>query len=449
MTIINYIKRGIDFIRHDLWRTSSDEVSKKKRLPVQILKTLILSVRGFNDNDISMRANALTYSFMFAIVPILSLILAVARGFGFESVIEGYLTNSFLGQYDPRIVEAIMGFVQRYLETAQNGAFVGVGILILLWAIYSFFTTVETSFNKIWQVHNSRNYFRQFANYVTILLAIPVVMIVSSGVSIAVNTTFSDAQFIDMSAFNEFMVKFLPWVTMWLAFFLMYWGIPNTKVRWYAALIPGILIGTLAQLLQMLGVYIFMFLGRTSIVYGAFAIIPLLLTWVQWLSLLILFGAELSYAIQNNEHFDYQVDTDQMSRRYKDYLTLYICHQIVKRFETGEHPYSTQELAQEDHLPVRIVNQLVGRLTEVNILSEIRSYEDEETSTRYQPAIDINKLSVGYLLERVEQGGSEEFFKKIPEQMSQFWPQWLELKRADYDFNRTLVKDLMKNNKDK
>lgn len=443
MAIVNYIKRLIDFIRHDLWRTTSEEVSKNKRLPVQILKTLVLSWRGFNDNDISMRANALTYSFMFAIVPILSLFLAVARGFGFEQVMENYLNNSFLGQYDPRIVEAIMGFVQRYLETAQNGAFVGVGILVLLWAVYSFFLNVESSFNKIWQVQNSRNKIRQFTNYITILLAIPVVMIVSSGVSIGANTALSDARFfIDMSAFKEFLVKFIPWVTMWLVFFLMYWGIPNTKVRWYAALIPGILIGTLAQALQMLGVYIFMFLGRTSVVYGAFAIIPLLMTWVQWLSLLILFGAELSYAIQNNEHFDYQVDTERMSRRYKDYLTLYICLLIVKRFEKGELPYSTEELAQENHLPVRIVNQLIGRLTEVHILSEIRSYEEDEESTRYQPAMDINKLTVGVLFEHVEQGGSEEFFKKIPNQMKHFWHRWLDIKRADYDFNQILVKDV-------
>ncbi len=418
-------------------------MGKGKRLGIQALKTLVLSVRGFNEDDISMRANSLTYSFMFAVVPILALFLAVARGLGFEQVIETKLQESFLGQYDPAIVETIMGFVQRYLETAQGGLFLGIGILILLWAVYSFFRNVESSFNKIWQVQKSRNVLRQFTSYIMILIAIPILMIVSSGISLLVNTKVSDAQFfIDMSAFHEFVVKSIPWLTMWFLFALMYWGIPNTKVRPLAAIIAGVFIGTLAQLLQMLGVYIFMMLGRTSIVYGAFAIVPLLLTWVQWLSLLILFGAELSYSIQNNEHFDFQVDIDRMSRRYKDYLTLYICYRIVKRFETGEEAYTSHALAQETHLPLRVVNQLIGRLLEVHVLNETRLSDGEE-HPRYQPAMDINRLSVGLVLERIEQGGSELFFRNVSKEMSPFWKRWLRIKRADYDFNNLLVKDMM------
>lgn len=443
MKLVNDIHRGMDFVRHDLWRTTSDELGKGKRIGLQVLKTLVLSVRGFNEDDISMRANSLTYSFMFAVVPIMALFLAVARGFGFEQVIESYLERSFLGQYDPQVVDAIMGFVQRYLETAQGGVFLGIGILILLWAVYSFFLNVESSFNKIWQVRKSRNPVRKLTNYLMILLAIPILMIVSSGISIVVNTKLSDAQmFIDMSAFHEFVIKAIPWLTMWLLFILMYWGIPNTKVRWSAAIIPGILIGTLAQLLQMLGVYIFMLLGRTSIVYGAFAIVPLLLTWVQWLSMSILFGAELSYSIQNNEHFDYQIDIDRMSRRYKDYLTLYICYCIVKRFEKGETPYTASELAQESGLPVRIVNQLVVRMHEVNVLNEVRP-SDGKAYAQYQPSMDINQLTVGVLFEKIEKGGSEQFFHNLSDELEPFWKRWLNIKQKDYNFNDCLVKDVM------
>ena len=145
-----------DFVRHDLWRTTTEELDNSRRFGLQTLKTLIIATRGFNENDISMRANSLTYSFMFAVVPILALFLAVARGFGFEHVIESQLKNSFVGQYDEELVDVIMGFVQRYLETAQGGVFLGIGILILLWAVYSFFLNVESSFNKIWQVHKTR-----------------------------------------------------------------------------------------------------------------------------------------------------------------------------------------------------------------------------------------------------------------------------------------------------
>ena len=429
--MVNKLRRGVDFVRNDLWRTTTEELDHSRRFGVQVLKTLVISARGFSENDISMRANSLTYSFMFAVVPIMSLFLAVARGFGFEQVIESYLKKSFLGQYDEKLIDVIMGFVQRYLETAQGGVFLGVGILILLWAVYSFFVNVESSFNRIWQVQKSRNPVRQMTSYIMILLSIPLMMIVSSGISILVNTKLGDAQFIDMSAFREFLIKLIPWATMWLVFVLMYKGIPNTKVRWNAAIIPGVLIG----------VYIFMFLGRTSIVYGAFAIVPLLLTWVQWLSLLILFGAELSYSIQNNEHFDYQIDIDRMSRRYKDYLTLYICYCIVKRFERAEKPYTVHELAQETHLPVRIINQLIGRMREVEILNKVNPAEGDREG-RYQPAMDINRLTVGMLFEYIERGGSENFFRNTAEEMKPFWKRWLKLKKESYDFSSCLIKDL-------
>lgn len=437
------IKRIYDFVRRDIWRTTGDELDKTRRLGYATIKTLILSVRGFNDNDVSMRANALTYSFMFALVPILAMILAVARGFGMEQVIEGYLNKSFLGQYDPKIVGVIMGFVQRYLETAQGGVFLGIGILILLWAIYSFFRNVEASFNKIWQVNQSRNIGIQITNYLTLLLALPILMIASSGISIFVNTKLTETEFfINLGALYEWGLKLVPWMMSWLVFFLMYKGIPNTKVKWHAALIPGIFIGTLVQMLQMLTVYVIMFLGRTSVVYGAFAIIPLLLTWVQWLCMLILFGAELSYSIQNNEHFDYLQETDTMSRRYKDYLTLYICHAVIKRFEQGGAAYSAQELAQESHLPTRIVNQLLGRMADSKLLSVIRPESEHDDELRYQPAMDINKITVGMVFDQIEQQGTEMFFQRLPKEMNQFWKQFLQLRKEAKDDMNKLVKDL-------
>lgn len=437
---MDFFKRLYYFLVRDIWRTTGQELNRTRRIGYSTIKTLILSARGFSQNDISMRANSLTYSFMFALVPILAMVVAVARGFGFEQVIEDSLNKSFLGNYN--IVPTIMGFVQRYLETAQGGVFIGMGIFVLLWAIYSFFTNVESSFNKIWQVEKSRSIVRQITSYITILLAIPILLIASSGISIFFNSTMSEFNaFRGISMMNELLFKLIPWVTSWLVFFVMYWQVPNTRVHWLSALIPGILIGTIVQVLQMASVWIIMFLGRTSIVYGTFAAIPLLLTWVQWTCLAILFGAELSYSIQNNERFDYQHETDSMSRRYKDYITLYICHLIVRRFEEGGEPYTASELAQQNHLPTRIVNQLIGRLTTAKILSEIRpAVETEEI--RYQPALDIHKISVGMVLDHVEQQGDEQFFQHVPEEMKAFWSEWLKLRKTSTEGCNTLVKDI-------
>lgn len=433
------IKKAYSFVTQDVWRMSAKGKNKWRDFGIQTIKTLVLSVRGFNDNDINMRANALTYSLMFALVPILAFMFAIGKGFGFEQVIEDFLNDSFLGNFN--IVPTIMEFVQRYLETAQGGIFIGIGILVLLWAVYSFFQNVESSFNRIWEVGKNRSITRQVANYLTVLLLLPILLIVSSGISLFLNSQVAEMVLFHDAVVKEIIVKSIPWLISWLMFFLMYKTIPNTQVNMTSALIPGIIVGTLVQFLQMATVYFIMFLSRTSIVYGVFAAVPLLLMWLQWTCLLILFGAELSYAIQNNESFDFETDMRQMSRRYKDYLTLYVFCQVVKHFENGEPACSAKEIAQTDNLPVRIVNQLLGRLCAVKLLTEINN-ESEEVNSTYQPALDINKITVGLVFQRIEAQGSELFFPNLPPAMHDFWNNWIEMKENRADMSDVLVKEL-------
>ena len=423
-----------------MWRTRGHEVSTSKRLGLGTLKTIVLAIKGFNQNDINMRANSLTFSMMFAIVPIMALIIAIARGFGFENIIEDWLNQSFLSSYN--IVPTIMGFVNRYLETAQGGAFLGIGLVILLWAVYSFFRNVESSMNKIWEVEQSRSIVRQFANYLTILIMVPILIVLSSGVSIFFSTHAGEmALSAHFSKLHEILLKSIPWLSTCLMLTLLYWIVPNTKVRAASAIAPGLLIGSIVYLLQSLSVYLIMFLSRTSIVYGTFAAIPLLLTWLQWTCLLILTGAELSYSIQNKEKLDFAADTVRMSRRYKDYLTLYICQQIIQRFEKGLTPLTANEIAQADNLPVRNINNLLSRLTEVKILCKVMP-ENELEEVRYQPAMDINKITVGLVISYIEQQGEAEFFTNLPEPMNAFWTRWQALRKQATDYQNWLVKDL-------
>ncbi|MBR1928339.1 MAG: YihY/virulence factor BrkB family protein [Paludibacteraceae bacterium] len=433
------MKKTTNFVRYDVWRKTGEEMSRWKRLAYLSLRSIVLTIKGFLNHDINTRANALTYSMMFAIVPILALVLAIAKGFGFEQVIEDKLNESFLGTMG--LVPTMMGFVERYLETARGGVFIGVGMLILLWSVYSFFNTIETSFNTIWQVKNSRSRLRQFTTYITILLLVPILIVVSSGINIFLNTTAAELDLKAMSAIKEFFFKLLPFITCWFIFSWMYWAIPNTKVGAWATFIPGILVGTLFQLLQMLTVYLVMFLSRTSIIYGAFAVIPLLLTWLQLSCLFILSGAELSFAIQNNEEFDYDHDLQNISRRYKDYITLFLTYKVVKRFEEEQEPQTAHEMASENHLPARLVNQLLSRLIDVGILRE--TYIEGKEEHTYIPAVDINKITVGKVFANIDQQGNEQFLTNPTEESKLFWQKFLDIKSHTMDVNKILVKDII------
>lgn len=430
-----------DFLRYDVWRrTNAELTSRGKRLGYRVLRTIVLVVRGFTSKNLNVRANSLTYSLVFAIIPILAMILAIAKGFGVADLIQQQLNDSFLGETN--LVPTIMAMVERYLDTAQGGVFLGVGLIILLWAVYSFFRNAESAFNEIWNVKQSRSIIRQLSTYITIVVLIPILVVVTSGLSIFVNSTvvasLPNAAF--FAQFRSGIVRLLQFVICWALFTWMYAAIPNTKVKFLSALIPGILIGTLFQLLQMLSVYIIVFLSRTSIVYGAFATLPILLTWLQWTCLLILIGAEMSFAIQNNELFEYQHDVEKMSRRYKDFITLYLLAVIIKRFEQDQPPLTAHELATHNHIPLRLVNQLLSRLVETQLLREI--YIENKEDRTFQPALDTHLITIGMAFDRIDCQGTEEFLQSTPPEMQQFWQRFIQLKNEHNTLTQVRIDEI-------
>lgn len=428
-----------DFVQYDLWRHSRADFSNRhKRVRYKLLQTIILVVRGFRDKDLNVRANALTYSLLFAIVPIIAVILAIARGFGFEQVIEMKLNESFLGETN--LVPTIMEWVDRYLQTAQGGVFLGIGLLVLLWAVYSFFRMVETSFNGIWNVRQSRSFGRQFANYLAILFLVPVLIIVTSGLSLLLGSAASNPLIQAIEPLRRWTLRILPFVVASGIFTWMYIAIPNTKVRFSAAVVPGVLVGVLFQLIQMLSTYLMMFFTRTSVVYGAFAAIPLVLIWLHISCLLLIVGAELGFAIQNNEMFAYERDLQHMSRRYKDYVMLYLLTIIIRRFEQDEIPLTAHELAQQNQLPIRLVSQLLSRLEETHIVREV--YVEDKEDTTYVPALDTHRITVGMVLDRVSAQGTEQFLRNTPPEMQQFWEQYKRIVLAHPSLDNILVSEL-------
>ena len=430
----------VKFVRYDMWRRTATEYDGFfQRLGYGIVRTIVLVARGFTSKNLNEKAKSLTFSLIFAIVPILAMIVAVAKGFGVEDMIERQLNSSFLGETD--MVPVIMEMVERYLETAQGGVFIGIGILILLWAVYSFFQSVETAFNHIWNVQNSRSILRQATTYIAIVVLIPVLIVCSAGINIFVHSTVESWIHSESLVYlHSSSAKLLQFIMCWVFFVWMYIAIPNTKVHFKSAVIPGIIMGTLFQLLQMLSVYLIAMLSRTSIVYGAFATLPILMTFLQYASLLILIGAEMSYAIQNNEEFEYEQDLNRMSRRYKDFIMLYLLSVIIHRFENDEDPLTAHELAVRDHLPIRLVNQLLGRLEETGILREV--YVENKEERTFQPALDTHKISVGMVIGRIDAQGTEAFLQSPSEEMQKFWQRYTAIKKEHNTLDGVLVSEL-------
>ena len=441
--ISDFFVRAYNFVVHDIWRITGEELSRTKRILYDFVKTLILAIRGFISENLGVRSSALTYSIMFAIVPVIALFISISRGFGMENMIEGLLADTYVDKMG--LTDMIMGFVQRYLETTQGGVFIGIGIIILLWSVVSFFREVESSFNDIWQVKKSRSIIRQFTTYFAIILLIPILFAVSSGLSIFFSSTISESFLYGIiSPIWRLLVKLLPFFIICLVFTIMYMFIPNTRVKFVNALIAGLVAGTVFQLFQYLYISGQINLSRYNSIYGGFAAIPLFLLWLRISCLIILFGAELSYAAQNIHNFEYENDTKNISIRYKNFLLLFLTYVVVRQFEDKKPPLTSEDIAKKYNIPIRLVNKLLGKLVEVDVLIEV--YNESNKNKSYQPAIDINQLSAGYVFNKIESFGSELFLRNHNNpQMEAFWSKTLEL--SEYSRSKAdklLIKDIYK-----
>ena len=140
--------------------------------------------------------------------------------------------------------------------------------------------------------------------------------------------------------------------------------------------------------------------------------------------------------------FSFERDSKSISRRYKDFLTLLIASLIVKRFVKGEKPYTADELSDAYRIPIRITTQILYQLTELHIIIEV-NYGDDERVVHYQPAIDVNKIPVSYLLTRMDEYGSENFKIDTSKLFSKEWKALLKTREDMIKANdNILLKDL-------
>ena len=181
--------------------------------------------------------------------------------------------------------------------------FRSIGIALLLWSVMSMFRQIEATFNKIWNVKKSRSIIRQFTTYISLLLTVPILMILSSGLSVKVNAWVYLISESTIGAFfipiYQFLVRLAPYAIYWLLFSLLFVVIPNTKVKWRDATLAGIVTGTLFLLMQSIYLSGIVSLNRYNVVYGSFAAIPLLLIMIQISWMIVLYGAELCFVSQN------------------------------------------------------------------------------------------------------------------------------------------------------
>lgn len=392
------------FLTVGIWRISRDDVSPIRHFIYSVLKKLLLAIEFTTEKRITNSAAALTYSTLLAIVPILAVVFGIARGFGYNIYIEQWFRESFSSQ--PQVAETIIGFVNSYLIHTKSGFFLGIGLVFMLFTVIMLVSNIERTFNDIWQVKKPRSMFRTITDYSSLLLLVPIVIVITSGISIFFATVFKNIEdTMLLGPLAQFALQLMPYVIMSGVFIAMYVFMPNTKVSLTCAIAPGILAGVAMQGLQIFYIHSQIWVSSYNAIYGSFAALPLFMLWIQISWLICLFGAELCYASQNMETYAFRARTEDLSHRYKTLLSLIIASRICKQFAEGGKPFSALQLKLATGIPIRIVNDLLYEMTQAHIIIEIPG-GDKSDDSLYQPAECITRLSVGTLIDRMEAYGT-------------------------------------------
>ena len=429
------------FLKVDIWRVQRDEVSAVRFFFYKLLKMLLLTVEWFLDKKMFVAAASLTYSTLLAIVPIIAVVFAIARGFGYNIYIEQWFRDSLSSQ--PQAAEIIISFVNSYLIHTKSGVFLGIGLLFMLWTVIMLIDNIEQVFNDIWQVNKPRSIYRTITDYTSMFFLAPIGIVVSSGLTLAV-TSFAGNNLSEtyvLGPLLRFLIDLTPFLLMSAVFIFLYVFMPNTKVNFSSAIVPGILAGCAMQGLQFAYIHSQIWVTGYNAIYGSFAALPLFLLWLQISWIICLFGANLCYTNQNLEDFAFRTNTSDLSHRYKLMLSLLLASRICKRFEEGERPYTALELKLQTGIPIRMVHDLLNELVELNIISEVNT-GDKGDDTYYQPAISLDKLSVRMVVDRIEAKGKWKLDLDMHQFEGEAWSKTFSL-RAEFlkKCGEVLVKD--------
>jgi membrane protein len=441
LTMSLKIKNLWTFVSKDIWRVPKHEVKGLKNKFLNLIRTLILAVRGFIADRLSTRASALTFTSLLAVVPIFALIIGIARGFGFQKMIEDQLTTMLPGQTE--LLVKLFGFVQSFLEVTTSGIIVGAGIVFLIISVWSIIQSVDVAVNDIFQIKKTRSISRMISDYLATILLIPVLLIVSSGFSIFMNTALARNEILSMlSPIVNVLMTFIPYLISWIVFSLIYLLVPNTKVKIGNALLAGFIAGFGFQAFQYMYISGQIWVSRYNAIYGSFAAIPLFLLWLQLSWTIVLLGAEIAYAAQNVQNFYFEKESRNVSHRYRYFVSILIMNILCKRLMNEEGPMTLNDISTQYQIPTRLTNRTVNNLLEMHLISETQSLSDKD-AIAYQPAVDINKLTVGYLFERMFEHGSEDFKVDINNQYHSHWSSLLNLEQCLAGQGKdVLIKDL-------
>ncbi len=393
----------IKFVTFGIWQDSVYQQLSLKNALAYVTRVMYILVNRYTTDKISNKAAALTYSTLLSIVPIFAILFGIARGFGFDNLLQQQIEQGLLGANEA--TRYIFQFVDTYLSQTTGGVFLGVGLIALFWTFISLVNNMESIFNDIWFVKKDRTAYRKVTDYFSMLILMPILIIVSGGLSIFMSTLFSKIEgYALIAPMMKFLIRLAPYVLSWFMFTALYIFMPNTKVKLLYALIAGLIAGSLFQAFQYLYISGQVWVSKYNAIYGSFAALPLFLLWLQVSWTICILGAQLTHIMQNFKRYDNYKEVNNASYEFCSYIAVILMSMICKQYASGEEkPYSARQLSNKCHIPIQLTQQILNELTGAELL--IMNATDKSQEEIYIPAAGCTDITLAETLDRLSTKG--------------------------------------------
>ncbi len=370
-------------------------------------KVIVFAVKGFREDRCDLRASSLTLFTLLSIVPVMAMAFGIAKGFGFQQILEERVLELFAGQEE--IIENVLEFSTNLLEKTKGGLMALFGLILLFYILIKLIGHIENAFNKIWWIKDDRPFIKKITDYIAISITAGIMVVFSSSVNIFITAYLTKfLSNIQLPGNIESLIslgfKIFPFLPIWILFIFFYIFIPNKKADIKSALAGGLIAGTIFQIAQMTYIKFQVGVSSYNAIYGSFAALPLFLIWLQASWAIVLFGAEIAFSWENTETLETQdIDYDKISIRLKKLIVLRIVHLCVNRFANKKRPAFDIDIATEMKIPLKIVKVLLAKLLECQILLE----GNWKNGIGYVPSSDIECLTICDVLTAFELRGDD------------------------------------------
>lgn len=339
-------------------------------LIVRVLSYPYAVIRDLWHGEINLRAMSLVYTTLLSVIPLVAFSFAILKVFGAHRSLQP-IVYEFFRPVGGQAAAELTGKVMQFADRVSSGIVGSVGFALLAWTLLGTITKVEDSFNFLWRVEQPRSFARRIAEYLTLIVIGPLILVGFIGLThatLASAPVHAVARMPLLQRLPATAIGIAPYVMVTAFFMGMYRFVPNTRVQWRPALIGAVSGGVLWAAVGKMFTGFVVYSTRLTIVYAGFAFIVAALLWTYLGWLILLAGAQLSFYIQNPSYLRLGLRELRLSCAELEQLVLRMMFLVGRAHIAGAARWTVNQLARELGLPGIAVAKMATALEKAGLV---------------------------------------------------------------------------------